>query len=254
MSTQNTETAGDRLKMFRYHQDITGGMLAETLGVSKAAISHWESGRAEVSQTVCLALAYVYGVSPAWLLHGKGPMFSRQDVAFVADPCGGDSQILMVPMLPGLGSFNEAGTPIAPFRDDQIKIPILASQAKEALEISGGGEPEDLFFVEQAGNSMHPLLFSGDAVLISTAEWCRLHPVNGQPYLVRRTPDDQTARVRRVTLSLANRQMTYTAERDGNKPMVVSTERYGLGELILGQVILAHHWVLPKPAEDSDWE
>ena len=52
----------------RYNQDMSLGEIAETLGVSRQAVSKWEKGTSDPSTSNLLALAKLYGVSPEELL------------------------------------------------------------------------------------------------------------------------------------------------------------------------------------------
>lgn len=70
----NAETAavrrslGEALKAHRSRCNMTQEFVAESLGVSRQAVSKWETGAAEPSTTNLLALAKLYGVDAAELL------------------------------------------------------------------------------------------------------------------------------------------------------------------------------------------
>lgn len=56
------------LKEHRLRRQMTQEFVAERLGVSRQAVSKWETGAADPSTTNLLALARLYGVSPEELL------------------------------------------------------------------------------------------------------------------------------------------------------------------------------------------
>ena len=62
-------TLGETLKAHRSRCGMTQEFVAESLGVSRQAVSKWESGRSDPSTSNLLALARLYGVSPEELLN-----------------------------------------------------------------------------------------------------------------------------------------------------------------------------------------
>ena len=61
---------GEVLKEYRQQSGMTQEYVAEALGVSRQAVSKWETGVAEPSTSNLLALAKLYGVDPGELLGG----------------------------------------------------------------------------------------------------------------------------------------------------------------------------------------
>ena len=61
---------GEALKDHRQQSGMTQEYVAEALGVSRQAVSKWETGAAEPSTSNLLALAKLYGVDPGDLLKG----------------------------------------------------------------------------------------------------------------------------------------------------------------------------------------
>ena len=59
---------GEALKACRMKNNMTQEFVAESLGVSRQAVSKWETGASEPSTTNLLALAKLYGVSAGELL------------------------------------------------------------------------------------------------------------------------------------------------------------------------------------------
>ncbi len=61
---------GESLKAHRTRCKMTQEFVAEAVGVSRQAVSKWESGAADPSTSNLLALAKLYGVSATELLAG----------------------------------------------------------------------------------------------------------------------------------------------------------------------------------------
>ena len=61
---------GEALKAHRQQSGMTQEYVAEALGVSRQAVSKWDTGAAEPSTSNLLALAKLYGVDPGDLLKG----------------------------------------------------------------------------------------------------------------------------------------------------------------------------------------
>ena len=59
---------GSALKTHRTECKMTQEFVAESLGVSRQAVSKWENGTSDPSTSNLLALAKLYGVSPEELL------------------------------------------------------------------------------------------------------------------------------------------------------------------------------------------
>ena len=73
---QLAKTLGEALKQERTRCQMTQEFVAESLGVSRQAVSKWESGASDPSTSNLLALAKLYGVSAEDLLrsvtHSEG--------------------------------------------------------------------------------------------------------------------------------------------------------------------------------------
>ena len=66
--SENAKTLGEVLKQHRVECRMTQEFVAETLGVSRQAVSKWESGASDPSTTNLMALAKLFGVSAEDLL------------------------------------------------------------------------------------------------------------------------------------------------------------------------------------------
>lgn len=65
------ERVGARLKEARTIARFTGTKVGELLGVGKAAVGHWETGRNEVTASILGALSNLYGQGCDWLILGR---------------------------------------------------------------------------------------------------------------------------------------------------------------------------------------
>lgn len=65
---ENARTLGEVLKQHREGCKMTQEFVAEALGVSRQAVSKWESGKSDPSTTNLMALAKLYGVEAEELL------------------------------------------------------------------------------------------------------------------------------------------------------------------------------------------
>ncbi len=66
--TETAKSLGEVLKARRVACNMTQEFVAEALGVSRQAVSKWESGRSDPSTTNLMALAKLYGLTPEELL------------------------------------------------------------------------------------------------------------------------------------------------------------------------------------------
>ena len=60
---------GEAIKANRLRCQMTQEFVAETIGVSRQAVSKWESGASDPSTSNLVALAKLFGISPEELLH-----------------------------------------------------------------------------------------------------------------------------------------------------------------------------------------
>lgn len=62
------KSLGETIKAYRMERNMTQEFVAESLGVSRQAVSKWEMGTSDPSTSNLLALAKLYGVSAEELL------------------------------------------------------------------------------------------------------------------------------------------------------------------------------------------
>lgn len=70
---------GETIRDFRQRRGMTQEFVAESLGVSRQAVSKWESGRSDPSTSNLLALSRLFGVSPEELLQRVDGTPSQED-------------------------------------------------------------------------------------------------------------------------------------------------------------------------------
>ena len=68
------QTLGETLKAHRQRCKMTQEFVADALGVSRQAVSKWESGKSDPSTSNLLALAKLYGVPAQELLDALGTL------------------------------------------------------------------------------------------------------------------------------------------------------------------------------------
>ena len=66
--SETRKSLGEVLKKYRTDNKMTQEFVAESLGVSRQAVSKWEQGTSEPSTSNMIALAKFYGVTPEELL------------------------------------------------------------------------------------------------------------------------------------------------------------------------------------------
>lgn len=65
---EKSKTLGETIKIYREKCNMTHEFVAESLGVSRQAVSKWETDTSDPSTSNLLALAKLFGVSAAELL------------------------------------------------------------------------------------------------------------------------------------------------------------------------------------------
>ena len=83
----NIQPMDKRLQQFLDAENITPSQLADTLGVTRAAVSHILSGRNRPGFEFLEAIALHFPqISMDWLLTGNGRMYKNQGVSTISDP------------------------------------------------------------------------------------------------------------------------------------------------------------------------
>lgn len=66
-----------RLKLIRAHIDLNQKDFGKELGVSKQAVSNWETGNQEIPESQILSISRTFGISAEWLRTGVGEMIAN---------------------------------------------------------------------------------------------------------------------------------------------------------------------------------
>ncbi len=148
------KTIGERIRLIRKQLNLTQDQLSQRLGIGKAALSMIETGRAGLSQRNKNILVQDLNINPDWLESGDGKMFNAEpDLTSFLHRTDKSLPLQSVPLYSIEGT---AGL-----------VPIFANQ-KEIVPINFIHIPnlpkcDGAIYV--VGDSMYPLLKSGDIIL-----------------------------------------------------------------------------------------
>ncbi len=164
---------GGRVKLIRKALGITQEQLAQRLGIGKTALSMIETGKTRLSTRNRNILVQELNVNPNWLETGKGEMFNA-DPALSAS-FGHSSEMMMPLQSVPLYSIEATAGLVPLFEQQEQHSPINYIHIPNLPKCDGA--------IYVAGDSMYPLLKSGDIVLYK-----QLHDVNdifwGDMYLL----------------------------------------------------------------------
>ncbi|MBE6212399.1 MAG: helix-turn-helix transcriptional regulator [Rikenellaceae bacterium] len=164
---------GGRVKLIRKALGITQEQLAQRLGVGKTALSMIETGKTRLSTRNRNILIQELNVNPNWLETGKGEIFNA-DPALSAS-FGHSSEMTMPLQSVPLYSIEATAGLVPLFEQQELHNPINYIHIPNLPKCDGA--------IYVAGDSMYPLLKSGDIVLYK-----QLHDVNdifwGDMYLL----------------------------------------------------------------------
>ncbi len=145
---------GERLRLIRKQLSITQEALAQIFGVGKSALSMIETGRAALSERNKNILVQELNVNPEWLDTGRGEMFNAPpDIDRYLRRTDNTVPLQSVPLYD-----LECTAGLVPlFRDQQGYKPV------DYIHIPNLPRCDGAIYV--VGDSMYPLLKSGDIVL-----------------------------------------------------------------------------------------
>ena len=146
---------GDRVKLIRKALGLTQEQLAQRLGVGKTALSMIETGKARLSSRNRNLLVQELNVNPDWLESGKGEMFNA-DPSLAASFGRGTEMAMPLQSVP-LYSIEATAGLVPLFEQQSSHTPINYIHIPNLPKCDGA--------VYVAGDSMYPLLKSGDIVL-----------------------------------------------------------------------------------------
>ena len=148
------ETISQRVRLIRKQLNMTQEQLAQRLGVGKAALSMIETGKAGLSTRNKNIFVQEFNVNPDWLETGKGKMFNAE---------------------PNLTSYKHRtdrslpmqSVPLYSIEGTAGLVPIFSDEAKvepvNHIHIPNLPKCDGAIYI--VGDSMYPLLKSGDIVL-----------------------------------------------------------------------------------------
>ena len=148
------DTTGNRLRLIRKELKLTQDQLAQRLGVGKAALSMVETGKARLSARNKNILVQDLNVNPEWIESGKGEMFNAEPnlTPFTLRT----DRSLPLQSVPLYSMEGTAGlVPI--FEDESSVKPINFIHIPNLPKCDGA--------IYVVGDSMYPLLKSGDIIL-----------------------------------------------------------------------------------------
>ena len=143
-----------RVKLIRKQLGMTQEQLAQHLGIGKAALSMIETGKAGLSARNRNILVQELNVNPEWLESGKGNMFNAEpDLTSYLHRTDNSLPLQSVPL------YSIEGTAgLVPLFSDQAQLkPVNFIHIPNLPKCDGA-----IYIV---GDSMYPLLKSGDIVL-----------------------------------------------------------------------------------------
>lgn len=146
---------GERLKLIRKELGMTQEQLAQRLGVGKAALSMIETGKSGLSSRNRNILVQEFNVNSEWLESGRGRMFNAEPDITAAFTRRTDSSV----PLQSVPLYSMEGTAgLVPLFTDRADI-----KPVNYIHIPNLPKCDGAIYV--VGDSMYPLLKSGDIVL-----------------------------------------------------------------------------------------
>ena len=146
---------GGRVKLIRKALGMTQEQLAQRLGVGKTALSMIETGKARLSSRNRNLLVQELNVNPDWIDTGKGEMFNANP-SLSASYGHGLEQSMPLQSVP-LYSIEATAGLVPLFEQQSAHTPV------NYIHIPNLPKCDGALYV--AGDSMYPLLKSGDIVL-----------------------------------------------------------------------------------------
>lgn len=144
----------NRLRLIRKELSLTQETLASKLGIGKSALSMIETGKAALSERNKNILVQEFNVNPIWIETGDGKMFDEQKPESVF--MGRTDNALSMQSVPLYNIEGTAGL-VPLFMDHETLKPI------DYIHIPNLPRCDGAIYV--VGDSMYPLLKSGDIVL-----------------------------------------------------------------------------------------
>ena len=148
------DTTGERIRLMRKQLNLTQEQMAQRLGVGKAALSMIETGKARLSARNKNILVQDFNVNPDWIETGEGKMFNAEpDLTSYNLRTDRSLPLQSVPL------YSIEGTAgLVPLFEQQKEVePINYINIPNLPKCDGA--------IYVVGDSMYPLLKSGDIIL-----------------------------------------------------------------------------------------
>jgi phage repressor protein C with HTH and peptisase S24 domain len=186
---RDMKNLAERLAFARERMGLTQGVLAKMAGVSQGTIGNLEAGLRNSTRSI-LEIAAALGVDATWLSTGKGEMGGPADPAapsspFIEDGAGVEGR----PVRGGEGPDSVA--------IPRVKLRLRAGVSNYETEPDMGDDghelipaalinelqlkPVNLLAVRVRGESMEPMLFEDDVVIIDKSD---IRPISREVYAV----------------------------------------------------------------------
>lgn len=169
----------DRVKYIIREMGLTQGEFARRIGVDSSNMSKYLNGKLPLNDSLINRIVVNLGLSKDWITTGSDLPYAKQPVTMPSEAMVFDGQIRNVP------STDRQGTPVY---DIDVTAGIMPRARMFATENIVGyvnlpGIPEGCRIVTVSGDSMHPVIRSGD--FIAVRELSNLQQIFwGQIYVV----------------------------------------------------------------------
>ena len=148
------ETVGERVRLMRKQLNMTQEQMAQRLGIGKAALSMIETGKARLSARNKNILVQDFNVNPDWMETGEGKMFNAEpDLTTFNLRTDRSLPLQSVPLY----SIEGTAGLVPLFNQQQQFEPINYINIPNLPKCDGA--------IYVVGDSMYPLLKSGDIIL-----------------------------------------------------------------------------------------
>ena len=205
----------ERVKLIRKQLGMTQEQLAQRLGIGKAALSMIETGKAGLSARNRNILVQELNVNPDWLETGKGNMFNAEpDLTAYMHRTDNSLPLQSVPL------YSIEGTAgLVPLFSDR-------TQTKPVNFIHIPNLPKCDGAIYIVGDSMYPLLKSGDIVFYKQVHDIMHSIIWGEMYLISFDIDgDEYVSVKYLQKSDIPDHIVLVSYNEHHKPMEIHINR-----------------------------
>jgi len=245
--TYPSSSPGERISIARICLNLSMEKFAKAIGKSGPTISQIEAGKTKVSQDTAMAVQLAWGASWHWILTGEEPMWVSRNAEHPSNP-----EFLDRPLIVGAASCGPGGEIQDP-GPGASRYALRWDFAERILKRCGGGTEHDLFFLLCRGESMRPTIQDKEIVLVNTAMQIRMQPRNNGIYLVRRSPEAEDTRVKRIRLDADRHQLVLASDNRVFPQATVDLDGIPLQQLILGRVVWVGRYLLETDPPEEDW-